>query len=440
MNLKTKGVHLLAIVLLILTGSCSDKVKDTITYTANLPVYMTRAEFIKSVKTGSKLDLIKPGKIFLRGNYILINELYKGIHVINNTNPASPQNVAFITIPGNVDIAVRGNTLYADSFTDLVALDISDPTKATEVGRIENAFPNVMPPTENNLSVKNLDATKGVVVGWTQEKFTEDLNPNPTNPISWDLIGFQGLSSSTYYAKTDNSWASISLSSSISGQSVVAGSMARFAVYNDMLYALTNTQMKVFSISNAQPVQVNSTWSSWQAETLFVSGQLMFAGTRQGLVIFSLANPSLPTQISTYSHLYSCDPVVVEGKYAYYTMHSGNACGQSASGMGVVDISDPTMPVEVSFYTLNNPLGLGIDNGILFVGNGTNGLNVYDASNPRTIALNRLASFTNIMAYDVIPYNKILIVIGAGGLMQYDYTDITNIKLLSVIATVTGIM
>jgi len=427
------GFHLIAIALLLFTGSCSDKVKDTITYTANIPVYQTRDEFVKTVKTGAFQELTNPGKIFLRGNYIFINELYRGIHVIDNTTPANPKNVAFITIPGNVDIAVRGNTLYADSFTDLVALDITDPTKAAEVSRVADAFPNVMPPTNNNFPVTKLDATKGIVVSWKQEKISEELS----TPIYW--VGPMSLSSSTFYSKDNNSWSG--LASGISGQSAVAGSMARFALYNDMLYALTNSQMKIFSVANTQPVLINSTWTNWQAETLFISGQLMYAGTRQGLIIFSLATPSLPKQISTYSHLYSCDPVVVEGNYAYYTMRSGNACGQATSGLGVVDISDPTKPVEVSFFALASPNGLGIDNKRLFVCNGDNGLVVYNATNPATIITNQLASFNNIKAYDVIPYNNILIVIGKDGLMQYDYTDITNIKFLSIIhVTMQGLI
>lgn len=432
MNFRKTGVHLLAIALFLFAGSCSDKVKDAITYTANVPMYLTRSEFIKTVKAGSMQELEKPGKIFLRGNFIFINELYKGIHVIDNTNPADPKNVSFITIPGNVDIAAKGNTLYADSFTDLVTIDITDPTKATEITRVADAFPNVMPPTDNNYPIAKLDPTKGIVVGWKQEKVTTELN-NTVYP--W--LGMLGLSSSsTFYTKTDNSWAGAA--TGISGQSAVTGSMARFALYNDNLYALTNTQMKIFSIITAQPVLINSTWTSWQAETLFVSGQLMFAGTRQGLIIYSLENPSLPKQISTYSHLYSCDPVVVEGNYAYYTMRSGNACGQRISGLGVVDISDPLKPVELSFFALESPNGLGIDNKRLFVCNGDKGLLVYDATNPRTIISNKIAGFTNIQAYDVIPYNNVLIVIGQGGLMQYDYTNITNIKLLSTIATKKG--
>jgi hypothetical protein len=427
MNLKTKGVHLLAIVLLILTGSCSDKVKDTITYTANLPVYMSRAAFIKTVKSGTMQNLSKPGKIFLNGNYIFINELYKGIHVIDNTNPAAPKNVSFITIPGNVDIAVNGTTLYADSFTDLVALDITDPTKAVEVSRVANAFPNVMPPTNNVYPVKNVDTTKGVVVSWTQQKLTEDVS----TPIYWVVP--MGLSTATFYDKSNVSWSG---TATTTNTSAVAGSMARFVIYSNMLYALTNSQMEIFSIANTQPVLLNSTWTTWQAQTLFISGQLMFAGTQQGLLIYSLANPSQPLQLASYFHLYSCDPVVVEGNYAYYTMLSGNSCGQATSGVGVVDISDPTKPTEVSFFALASPNGIGVDNKRLFVCNGDNGLNIYNATNPTSIVSNKLSSFTNIQAYDVIPYNNILFVIGKGGLMQYDYTDITNIKQLSVITTI----
>ena len=145
MNTKRTSGFLFAIIMLLFIGGCSDKVKDTVTYTANVPIYQSRSEFLKSVKTGAMQGLGKPGKILLKGDYIFINELYRGIHVIDNSTPASPKNIAFITIPGNVDIAVRGNTLYADSYADLVAIDITDPTKATETARYSNAFPNVMP-------------------------------------------------------------------------------------------------------------------------------------------------------------------------------------------------------------------------------------------------------------------------------------------------------
>jgi hypothetical protein len=422
MNTKRMGVFLFVITTLLTIGGCTDKVKDTVTYTANVPVYQTRTEFIKSVKTESKLDLIQPGKIFLKGNFIFVNELYKGIHVIDNSNPSSPVNSAFISIPGNVDIAVRGNTLYADSYTDLVSLDITDPTKATETARFTNAFPNVMPPTGNSYPIAQIDTSKGVIVGWKQQRVTEDVNkPNY-------YIG------PMFSAADDNgSWAYASTNGTgTTSQAAIAGSLTSFAIYGDNLYALSNSQIKTFSITGA-PALTNNTYTSWQAETLFISGNLMFAGTKSGLMIYSLNDPNMPTQISSFSHLYSCDPVVVEGTRAYYTMRSGNNCGQSISGMGVIDISDPTKPVELSFFALSSPNGLGIDNNRLFVCDGDKGLKVFDATDPLKLLDNQIATFNSVQAVDVIPYNNILILIGQTGLKQYDYTDIHNIKLLSTI-------
>ena len=44
-----------------------------------------------------------------------------------------------------------------------------------------------------------------------------------------------------------------------------------------------------------------------------------------------------------------------------------------------------------------------------------------------------LAHFPYIQAYDVIPINGVLIIIGEDGIYQYDYQDIGNIQLLSTI-------
>ena len=80
---------------------------------------------------------------------------------------------------------------------------------------------------------------------------------------------------------------------------------------------------------------------------------------------------------------------------------------------------------------MENPYGLGIDNASLFICEGNKGLKSFDASNPLDIKLQQ--HFKDINAFDVIPLNNILMVIGKEGLYQYDYTDKTNLKLLSVI-------
>ena len=120
-----------AVLVLFLFSFLNSCVKDTCrriyTYSYYLPVYKTTAEVRANIKSSTPQEITNPGKIVLLGNYIFLNEVDKGIHIIDNGNPASPQNVAFINIPGNMDLALKGNILYADLYTDMVTLDISNP-------------------------------------------------------------------------------------------------------------------------------------------------------------------------------------------------------------------------------------------------------------------------------------------------------------------------
>jgi hypothetical protein len=135
------------------------------------PLYLSTAA-LQDVKTESPQPLQKPGKIYVRGSYLFINEQGKGLHLLNNANPRSPQKLSFIKIPGNIDIAVKGNYLYADSGRDFVVLDITDPTKVKIVKRIENAFPAQTYPPVVQTYFECVDASQGVVVGWEKVKMS----------------------------------------------------------------------------------------------------------------------------------------------------------------------------------------------------------------------------------------------------------------------------
>jgi hypothetical protein len=125
--------------------------------------------------------------------------------------------------------------------------------------------------------------------------------------------------------------------------------------------------------------------------------------------------------------------VVVEGDYAYVTLRAGNLCGDIKSQLDVIDISDIQNPLLVADYLMEEPYGLGIDDSLLFVCDGSAGLKIYNAVDPKTIDQHKLGQYDNIQAYDVIPLGNILVMIGTDGLYQYDYSDPRNIKLLSII-------
>jgi hypothetical protein len=128
------------------------------------PVYISYEE-MRKVQTIAAQPMENPGKIYIHGKYLFINEINKGIHIINNQDPTSPQPISFISIPGNVDMAVKNNVLYADNSTDLVALDISNPHDVKLLNRVEDTFPyRQYPPSSGYFEC--VDPARGIVASW----------------------------------------------------------------------------------------------------------------------------------------------------------------------------------------------------------------------------------------------------------------------------------
>ena len=117
------------------------------------PIFMERSEMEASLKLEAPRPVQNPGKIYLKDNYIFINEKYRGIHLIDNSNPEEPDNFAFIHIDGCIDMAVNGNVLYADNAVDLVAISLNSELTGIEVSsRIKNVFPEPVSPDGRELS------------------------------------------------------------------------------------------------------------------------------------------------------------------------------------------------------------------------------------------------------------------------------------------------
>ncbi|WP_282015043.1 LVIVD repeat-containing protein [Marinifilum flexuosum] len=397
--------------------SCDDDISHE--YTINEPVYMSTADFKNAVKSESSRSMEETGKIYFYGDYILVNEKFQGIHVINNADPSNPVTEKFITIPGNIDMAIKDNMLYADSYTDLVVIDISNIDQVTESKRFDDVFFYSLPPTNNNYRYGDIDPKKGIVIGWevkrTSEKYQE--------PRYYPMYDYMTNSAAEANSKANGS------------NIGKAGSMARFMIQGNTLYTLKSSYaLNIYDIANSNEAIFSGSLNlGWGIETVFAHNNHLFFGANRGMYIYDISNPFAPEYVSEYSHFMSCDPVVVEDDYAYITLRAGNWCGQNTSQLDVVDISDLSTPSLLKSYSMKNPYGLGIDGDLLFVCDGTAGLKIYDKSDPLNIAANHLSTFTDLTPYDVIPLGNILVVISTEGLLQYDYTDINNIQLLSSI-------
>jgi len=140
------------------------------------PVYSNDPSLLRIYSDLPK-DVKFAGKIYVKDNYIFQNDLGYGIHVIDNNNPSQAKRVGFIHIPGNSEISIKGNFLYANSFDDLLVIDITNWRNAVEVKRFQRAFsqgnqaqPNFyIPLPEHQVYYECLSFGNGIQTGWIKD-------------------------------------------------------------------------------------------------------------------------------------------------------------------------------------------------------------------------------------------------------------------------------
>lgn len=387
--------------LLIVFNSCDNTEYETITVAT--PVTMSKAEFRNSVEILNPQTIDESGKIYTYEDYIFINDKFEGVLIIDNSNPQSPVETAYIKIPGNIDISIKNDYLYADSAIDLVVFDISDINHIHQVDRLENVFSIYdyqIPVEAQEVNWEGFDFDNRVIVDWVVTQVEREIS-NTTDDVFLETGGGDAA---------------------LANDVGVGGSLARFQIVDDYLYTVGSYEMAIFDISSlSQLLLVNTQYAGWNIETMFQSSGYLYLGGTNGMYIYGLTNPAYPNYISEFIHWEGCDPVVVDQDYAYLTLRGGNLCGQQESVLEVIDISNKMNPQLVATHSLENPYGLGIKNDFLFVCDGNAGLKIYNKENPLDIQL--LTHYPEIQSKDVIPLENSLIIIGDEILYQYEYVE-----------------
>lgn len=401
-------------------------------YTVYKPVYAKMEEYRNAVQPEAARTLGNTGALYIYQNYIFINEVREGIHIVDNTDPSNPTPIAFLNIPGNSNLAVRNNLLYADNYVDLVVLDISDPLNVNYVGRTENVFDSYA-----------YYGDLGHLIYYEESDEVVELSCSDLN-YGRDLFWFDDrfLAVDVAFANQEVLKSSLRFeqSSSSDGSSVVGqgGSLARFSIIDKYLYSVSEYDLRVFDLSDPVNAELASTINvGWGIETIFPYKDNLFIGANNGMYIFDNSDPLHPTQLSLFQHATACDPVFVDGETAYVTLRDGQECESFSNQLDVVDISNLTAPRLLATHQMQNPHGLSVNNDRLYLCEGKFGFKVFDVSDFRTINEHQLAHISNFSAFDVIalPQRELAIVIGEDGLHQFNIADPANPLPLSVLPT-----
>ncbi len=227
-----------------------------------------------------------------------------------------------------------------------------------------------------------------------------------------------------------------------SGTTGIAGSYARFMIVGNYFYSIDNEQIRTFSLAKPElPELINEQRIGERIESIFNLGNRLFIGSGSGLYIYTIENDGIPKRASQFSYevfgTTPCDPVVATDSFAYVTLNTAidQSCGRdrlvNLNQMIIFDITNIEQPQLIAEYPMELPKGIGIDNKTLFVCDDKAGLKIFDVTNPTAIV--SLAHFDNFTAFDVIPLNGLLLVVGPENVYQFDYSDLTNIRLVSQI-------
>ncbi len=391
----------------ILLSACNSDIENvTISYTKGTAIYANLDQIRQTDLSASVRPVENAGKIFISNNLLLIGEEGEGIHIFNNSDPQNPVGQSFMSIPGNKEFYVDGNFLFAESYYDMLKIDLTNPAQPQMVTRIENA---ISYPLYNGIGE--------VIIGFEFEEVTEkvDKDGDVYNHL-WNN------SSELYFDYEQNLIPESAVPSSFAGNSSnQIGSVNRIASLDGNLYVISRSNLSVYTVDNFEQVYHQSV--GWNMETVYPFGDRLFIGTNSSVDIYNVSDPSNPHIESSFWHATSCDPVYpVNERTAYATLRTGEfvECPGDVNELVVLDVSVPDFAQQVQGIEMISPYGLTMINETLYVGEGSNGLKVFDASNERNLKL--LKWDQTVDAYDVLAHptlSHILLIAGPDGLSQY---------------------
>lgn len=387
--------------------SCTSDVGTVkVTYQEANAIYGDIDEIRQEGLLETSQSVVNPGKIYIGDSFLLIGEEGEGIHVVDNQDRANPIFTSFLNISGNREYFVNGDYLYAESYYDMLKIDISDLSDIKIVSRAKNAIQEEFKDENNN-----------TLIGFNYSEKTVTLDEN--DDFMEEIIGDQRV----YFDFAKNIIPNASVPSSFAGSSSSQyGTVNRITKYKDHIYTVSNNNMIIINDEQFASEHVRIENLMEGMETIFPKDDHLFIGSRTSMSIYNIESPTTPNEVAEFEHATSCDPVLPIDNVSYVTLRTADfsLCPGNINALLVIDVSDLSNPVQLQEIQMQSPFGMSVIGVNLYVGEGENGLKVFDVNDRKNPVL--IQSIEDIEAYDIIadPQNsEIIFIAGPNGIDQY---------------------
>lgn len=426
--------HLFYLFVAMVLMGCEDTIENTHRYSniisqvKGYPIYLDLDE-IDNIQVVSESPVEDPFKIVSGDNHYFVGDRLKGVHVYEKRGRKASY-LCFIECMYIKDLEVIDNHLYCNNLTDMVVIDVSNPTEINILHRQKNHF-NRFASYSQHWNIP-FEEEKGVVVGsasysltgvvtdeqpeldfseydmlygnLTVDEIPDDWFSNPPE-LSKPYVGIinPGTDEIHTFGKY-NSWTIISYR---------AGALD--IREEDLWTSGRGNYAPPYYYSNAFPVRM-----FYKDDIIFISG------TENNSVSSYIDCIIYDEQFPITHHLYLSDFRPLDACYmphlnTFYLLSETSLWGVFIRGNGVTGYEKTYKDFQVSSGAVEI---FSIGNKLLTIGEE---LSVYDTSGGELNLVNSVSGINGTCSYTE---ENTLIVANTQGVSFYDITDLENIQLI----------
>lgn len=359
------------------------------------------------------------GIAHVTGNYVYATTLNPGLLVIDVSNPASPVQVASMSLGSAFDLQAVSPLLYVATFSGLRIVNISTPASPTLVGTLPGACYDVA--VTGNLAY---------LAAYNQGLQTVDVS-NPASPLLLDTD-----TSAWAYALSLNATATrlclVDVNDGVRLFSLTApanplllGSLSFLTSCFDVAisgsYAYVaggnSGMLHIVDVTGGTPVLTANYDDPSYPMGLALAGNKLYGGSYYTVEVTNITNPTVPSLLGAFDSPGFVRSTALQGGYAYYACSaglyvvdvsylsrprvvgrnqlnglsslavSGNLCIATGGGIRLFDVSNPAAPTLVSTIPSSAPVKVALSGSLAYVAEFSGGVRIFDVSVPASPVL-----------------------------------------------------